>query len=87
MLLKLASPGTIPVGGEVTYSLMVSNGGDEVASNVTLIDTLPSLVTLVSAESEFGSCTQVGDNVVCELGSLVQGDTAEVTAGRRRCRG
>jgi uncharacterized repeat protein (TIGR01451 family) len=39
-----------PVGGTITYNLVVSNGGPDTATNVVLSDPIPANTTFVSAE-------------------------------------
>lgn len=47
-LAKTASSGTVPPGGNLTYTLTVSNGGPDDATNVVVVDTLPAGVSYVS---------------------------------------
>ena len=48
---KTASPDPVVGGGEITYRLTVRNNGPSVASNFTVVDTLPPDVTLAAAPS------------------------------------
>jgi len=71
-LVKTASPATVTVGKELTYTLDVANAGPDPAVDVRVVDTLPDGVTFVSASSSQGSCA--GENgVACDLGTLPSG--------------
>jgi uncharacterized repeat protein (TIGR01451 family) len=78
--LAIASAG--PAGAELgqglnfTYSARVLNEGPEAATNVTFTDNLPAGVTLVSATSTQGTCSNANLIVNCSVGSL--SDTADV---------
>jgi uncharacterized repeat protein (TIGR01451 family) len=77
-LAKSGSSYLIEVGHNITYTLVVTNNGPSIATNVTLTDTLPLDVPFVSALSSQGSCNHVGGVVTCDLGTLVSGASAEV---------
>jgi uncharacterized repeat protein (TIGR01451 family) len=84
-LQKTANPDPVFVGSNLTYSITVSNFGPGVATGVTISDPVPSEVSFVSATSSAGtaSCslqnTPGGPTVVCNLGSLAPGGTAQAT--------
>jgi len=63
----------INMGTAFSYTLTVSNAGPQTASNVQLVDTLPSGVSFVSANGTDWSCHEAGGTVTCELASLVVG--------------
>jgi uncharacterized repeat protein (TIGR01451 family) len=73
-----AAPSPVTVGGQLTYTIQVANAGPDGAGGVTLADTLPAGVTLVSAHASQGSCAG-NPAVVCSLGTLASGGTATVT--------
>jgi uncharacterized repeat protein (TIGR01451 family) len=66
-----------PLNQPHVYTIAVSNPGAGVATDVALVDILPSGVTLNSAVPTQGSCTQVVP-VVCSLGSIGAGGQASV---------
>ena len=76
---KSDSPDPVTVGQNLTYDVRVTNDGPSDATDVTLIDTLPEEVTFVSAEPEQGSCSESAGTVTCDLGSLDEGATVQVT--------
>jgi uncharacterized repeat protein (TIGR01451 family) len=76
---KSDSPDPVTVGNNLTYTITVTNNGPDTATGVTLIDTLPSSVTYVSATSTQGSCTKTGNTVTCNIGTLSNGSSATVT--------
>jgi uncharacterized repeat protein (TIGR01451 family) len=75
---KTASSSHVTVGNQLTYTIHVHNGGPNDAPTTTVIDTLPSHVSFVSASTTQGSCTHT-TTVTCNLGTLKNGATATVT--------
>ena len=67
----------IQSGTSLTYSVTITNQGPFDASNVKLIDTLPSKGKLVSATPSQGSCTGKS-KITCKLGGLTNGASATV---------
>ena len=76
------SPDPVSVGGTITYSLTATNNGPADASNVTLVDTLPSDVAWQSATPSQGSCVHSGEplggTVTCTLGTIANGASTTV---------
>jgi uncharacterized repeat protein (TIGR01451 family) len=72
-------PDPASVGGNLTYTITVTNNGPDTAADVSVMDTLPSYVTFVSATSSQGSCQQTGGVVFCDLNGLASGATATIT--------
>ena len=77
-LSKSDSSDPVAPGDPLTYGLTVKNAGPEAAAQVSLVDTLPSEVSFVSAKSSQGFCSGSESSVICELGSLEAGAGAEV---------
>ena len=75
----IALPEPVAVGQNLTYTLNFLNEGPEDATAVTLTDTLPNGVSLVSAVSGQGSCTQSQGIVTCSIPSLLSGLAADAT--------
>ncbi len=67
----------VAVGTNLQWTLTVQNDGPSNASNVQVVDTLPSGVTFVSAVPSQGGCTPVA-GVTCNLGTLNNGASATV---------
>ncbi len=76
---KQDSPDPVTVGQNLTYTLEVSNAGPSAASNVQVVDTLPSGVTFVSAVPSQGTCSQAGGVVTCSLGTVNAGQSVTIT--------
>ncbi len=68
----------VTVGSNVTYTVDVSNGGPDTATNVVVTDPLPAGVTYVSATPTQGTCSELSGTVTCELGDLANGAGASV---------
>ena len=71
-----AAPATAHTGGQVTYTLVVTNGGLETAQNVQLSDQLPAGTTFVSATA---GCTVASGVLSCSLGTMANGAQQTVT--------
>jgi uncharacterized repeat protein (TIGR01451 family) len=67
---KTANPDPALVDTNLTYTVVVTNGGPDAAGDVTLTDTLPAGVTYVSNDS---GCTQAAGTVTCNLGTINNG--------------
>jgi uncharacterized repeat protein (TIGR01451 family) len=75
---KNASPDTVTLGNNLTYTITVTNNGPEAATGVTLTDTLLGSFTLVSATPSQGSCSGTSA-ITCNLGNLASGASATVS--------
>ncbi len=76
---KIAQPGTVASGGQVTYTLDVGNAGPSAAQNVIVSDPLGTgSLTAVSVQTTQpgGSCDTT---VSCSLGTLTANSTATIT--------
>ncbi len=77
---KTASPSpTVPQGDTLTYSLAVTNNGPASATNVTVVDPLPSNVIYLSATTTAGTCSEANGTVTCLLGTMANAANATVT--------
>ena len=66
-------------GEEVVFQITVENQGSANATAVTLTDTLPAGLDLVSAHPSQGSCSNQGSAVTCDLGGLNNAASAQIT--------
>jgi uncharacterized repeat protein (TIGR01451 family)/CSLREA domain-containing protein len=66
----------VDLNDHVIYTISVTNNGPGSASAVTVTDTLPDGVTLISTTS---ACTRNGATLTCNLGNLSSGGTATIT--------
>ncbi len=73
------APDPIMGGNTLTYTLIVTNAGPLPATSVAVTNVLPATVNFASASASQGSCTNLSGTVVCALGSVLVGATAQVT--------
>ena len=76
------APDPAVVNNNITYTASIGNSGLSPASAVTLVTTLGSGASLVSATPSQGSCTGTG-LITCNLGNLANAGTATVTVVAR----
>jgi len=74
-----AAPDPVAAGSNLTYSIVVTNGGPSPAANLTLTNLLPSAVNFVSALASQGGCSASGGLVSCTLGSIASGGSVMIT--------
>jgi uncharacterized repeat protein (TIGR01451 family) len=74
-----AGPAHVDSGGAITYTLTVSNAGPSNAADLTVVDTLPAAVTLVSATGTGWTCTAVTSTVTCTNPALASGSSSVIT--------
>jgi uncharacterized repeat protein (TIGR01451 family) len=67
---KSDSPDPVRVGGQLTYTIGVENLGPTPATGVTVTDSLPNGVDLVSASGPSGACAIQGRKLTCAVGAL-----------------
>jgi uncharacterized repeat protein (TIGR01451 family) len=67
---KSDSPDPVRVGAQLTYAIGVENLGPAPATGVTVTDSLPRGVDLVSAVGPAGPCALQGGKLTCAVGSL-----------------
>src|SRR5207253_9157838 len=69
-----------PVGLNFNYKPIITNTGNASATNVTLTDVLPALVTFTAVSSSQGTCVydSLTKTVTCNLGTISAGSSANV---------
>ncbi len=77
-LTETVSDTAVTVNSTYTYTLTVENKGPQGADGVTLTDLLQPELALSSAAASQGSCAGA-PSLVCDLGTLADGDTATGT--------
>jgi len=77
-VLKSGDETAVP-GGQITYEVLVTNGGPDEASNVRLSDPIPTHTTFVNAVVSQGSVTLDGDTVNVNFGTIFAFESAKLT--------
>ena len=75
---KVDKTDPVRAGGTITYTVTVTNNGPLDATNVTLVDDLPAEATFVSSSPGVPTCTLVGAQLTCDLGTITNGGSADV---------
>ncbi len=75
----VAAATLVPIGSNLTFSIIVSNRGPLNTSSAVAIDSLPTSLGLISVTPSQGGCTTVGGTVTCRLGTLTNGAAATIT--------
>jgi uncharacterized repeat protein (TIGR01451 family) len=79
-LTKADTADPVTVGNTFGYVITVKNeGATNDAGDVMVTDTLPSLVSYVSATPSAGTCQKSGSKVTCDLGQINASASASVT--------
>jgi len=78
-IVKRDLSGSVSIGDNITYLIIVTNDGSDPATNVVMTDPLPGSVSFVAAIPDQGSCSQLSGTVTCNLGTLAAGATVDVT--------
>lgn len=78
-ILKTTATTTVYAGQPISYTITVTNGGPDSASNVTVTDTLPAGATFVSATGTGWTCNNLLNVVTCTLPTLAVGPAAPIT--------
>jgi len=76
---KTAVPNPVNAGQPLTYTVTVVNNGPNAATGVTVTDTPPATLTLVSAVGSQGTCTITAGTITCAVGTLASGAQATAT--------
>ena len=76
---KAVTSAEFKAGQQATYTLTAINSGSADATNVTVTDTIPAPLTLVSATPSQGSPCTGSPAVTCSLGTIPAGQSATVT--------
>lgn len=73
------SPDPVLISQAITYSIVVTNRGPNVASNLVVSDVLPASLRFVSAQSSHGTCSNEGNSVGCTIPEVAPGDRPVIT--------
>ena len=76
---KSANPTQTNIGGNIAFTIVVTNGGPASATGVVVTDTLPANVSYVTSTATQGTCTPAGNVVTCSVGTLANGASATIT--------
>jgi uncharacterized repeat protein (TIGR01451 family) len=76
-LTKTDSEDPLYAGETLTYTLTITNYGSFTSTQVSITDTLPQEVSLISAIPDQGTCDP-GDPLTCNLGDIPGGENVQV---------
>ncbi len=75
---KSASPPSVDVGRNITWTMVVKNNGPDSDTGVTVTDPLPAGTTFVSVATTKGACTG-NTTITCNIGNMAAGETVTIT--------
>jgi uncharacterized repeat protein (TIGR01451 family) len=78
-VVKTFDPKAVSAGEAISYTVTVANAGPDDATDVTLVDLLPSGAGFTAVETTQGTCDNNASGLSCQLGDLPAGETAVVT--------
>lgn len=78
---KSSAPESINAGELLTYTILVTNSGPARATDVRVLDTIPTQLTLLGIETNNGGVCNAG--ILCLLGSMDVGETVTITIRTR----
>lgn len=78
-LVVTKTAGGAVAGGQATWTVVVRNDGPTAAKAVKITDELPAGTTVRSAQPSVGTCSGSGRDLVCELGTIASGGSAQIT--------
>lgn len=78
-LTKSDVPDPVVVGGQLTYTLLVTNTGPSTATNLTVVDTLPAGLTFGSVTTTAGTANQTSGVITATIPTLAVNGQATVT--------
>jgi uncharacterized repeat protein (TIGR01451 family) len=80
-VVKTPDNGTFSFQGQASFTIVVSNNGFDVATNVQLTDNLPGNggLTWITATTTQGTCALAANVLNCSLGALAPGASATIT--------
>jgi uncharacterized repeat protein (TIGR01451 family) len=70
--------GSPPVGRSFQYTFQVKDNGPQGASGVSFNDTLPPALTFVSVQASIGTCSNTGNAIHCNVGTLATGQQSNI---------
>lgn len=73
-----ADPNPVTIGGKLTYTVTVTNGGPASAAEAGLSAMLSPDLQVISTTASRGSCAMSGRELTCGLGTLEAGASAQV---------
>jgi uncharacterized repeat protein (TIGR01451 family) len=75
--LSKAGPATVAPGGQVTWTITVTNDGPGDSEGATVVDPVPAGITGVTSPT--AGCELAGGEVRCDVGPLAAGASTEIT--------
>jgi uncharacterized repeat protein (TIGR01451 family) len=78
-LSQSANPTSLGVSSNTTFTILLTNRGPSSATNVVLIDSLPTSFSVVSAQSTLGSCQVLNNTITCNVGIMTAGMSGTAT--------
>ena len=78
-IIKTASQTQVNPGANFFYSMTITNHGPGLATGVTVTDSLPPGLNLLSVTPSSPACSESNGTILCVLGQMEPGETAAIT--------
>jgi uncharacterized repeat protein (TIGR01451 family) len=75
----VANPDTVPLGGDLTYTINIKNKGQNNSTGVVLTDYLSNEINFISANASKGQVSQANGIVSVNIGNLNSGENVTAT--------
>ncbi|GAB5403266.1 MAG: SdrD B-like domain-containing protein [Aureliella sp.] len=76
---KTDTPDPVPVGGALTYTILVTNTGPSTANNVSISDTIPAGLTVTNVTTTAGTAGESGGVVTGSVPTLAVSGSVTIT--------
>ena len=76
--MKVTTPLSVLTGGQLTYTIVITNSGPSAANSLTLTQLIPSGAVLAATIPPAPFCSPQPGKVVCTLSNLAAGSSAQV---------
>ncbi len=82
LIVNKSAPASVTAGSTFTYTINVTNNGPAAATDLSIVDTIPAGLTVLSVNGGPWDCTTAGSQITC-TGSAFAGQSSTILIGVR----